>query len=450
MALKAKNSSATRVNSRPSLEIAASQSHAVLYYDESNQTTEIFVNGLPVFGFTIRKVDNEEQFINGALSGWYETLIVRIRGNHSKLLKLIAKITIDMRCPPVLLISDNSSMAHRLQAIKAGVKGFSLAPTDIIEVIEQLELIQFNHVDVESSIVIYEPNQTMADYYRAIVEVQGMTVRFTDDWTRLLDVIAEHRPDALILPTKLDKIEVADLVKVIRMDKTNDSLPLIAIHYGYPNPDRGNQLKILGVDDVIDAPISPTRFLETLLFRLTRFRRIRSGLSRDSLTGLLNHKMLIEQLHLEFSRAKRANRPMCYALADLDNFKQVNDNFGHGMGDKVLQFLSHLLRQRLRRTDYVGRYGGEEFGVILSATNEQNALKVMEEVREQFAKTIFENQKDKFSVTMSIGLVSSPYFDSVTDLAVAADKSLYEAKNRGRNCTVVGPVTGQSTLNRIS
>ncbi|MBR7784473.1 GGDEF domain-containing protein, partial [Undibacterium luofuense] len=126
--------------------------------------------------------------------------------------------------------------------------------------------------------------------------------------------------------------------------------------------------------------------VSSLSTRAERYRSLRALIMRDGLTGLLNHTAIKEQLEAEVLQAHRNGAPLALAMIDLDNFKKINDSYGHATGDQVLRTLARILRQRLRRTDIVGRYGGEEFAVIFPDTTASTARRVLDKVRQAFSK----------------------------------------------------------------
>jgi diguanylate cyclase (GGDEF)-like protein len=128
---------------------------------------------------------------------------------------------------------------------------------------------------------------------------------------------------------------------------------------------------------------------------------------------------------------------MAYAMIDLDHFKQVNDTHGHAAGDRVLRSLAHLLIKRLRHNDIVGRYGGEEFSVVLPGTTGTTAVKLLDELRADFAKVLHQTCDAEFSVTFSCGIAELPRFTTLGQISDAADKALYRAKHEGRNRTIL-------------
>ena len=167
---------------------------------------------------------------------------------------------------------------------------------------------------------------------------------------------------------------------------------------------------------------------------LGRQKRELLALSRtDSLTGLLNHGAWKDQLEVEFQRCKRQNRGGAIALIDIDHFKAINDTYGHVAGDIVLRQLSKVLKQNLRTTDVAGRYGGDEFCVILPDLALNSAAAAMDALRDRFATLGYE-QNPALKVSLSIGLAAfTPAHTDATLWLNDADQALYQAKATGRN-----------------
>jgi diguanylate cyclase (GGDEF)-like protein len=163
---------------------------------------------------------------------------------------------------------------------------------------------------------------------------------------------------------------------------------------------------------------------------------LRSFMTRDSLTGLFNHSVTKEYLELNVERALRSGENVCFAMIDLDHFKGVNDRYGHPAGDRVLVAMASLLRQRLRKSDVIGRLGGEEFAVILPGISMQEAVVLMDQLRRCFETICFPVEGGSFSSTFSCGLASLESHDNPEKLNLAADQAMYTAKKEGRNRVV--------------
>lgn len=188
-----------------------------------------------------------------------------------------------------------------------------------------------------------------------------------------------------------------------------------------------------GADEFITKPISDRQLVSSVRALCYRARTLAKLLSCDGLTGLLNHSHIKQALHHEYARMQRHNHNATVAILDLDHFKQVNDRYGHASGDQVIKALASLLQQRLRNTDHIGRYGGEEFVVILPHCNIVQALPMFNAVCRHFSQLSFISSNGTFNVTVSVGLSELNHFHSEEQALNAADDALYQQKKAGRN-----------------
>jgi diguanylate cyclase (GGDEF)-like protein/PAS domain S-box-containing protein len=157
--------------------------------------------------------------------------------------------------------------------------------------------------------------------------------------------------------------------------------------------------------------------------------------SSDSLTDLLNRRKIEMELDLEIKKSRRLNLPLSLIFCDLDYFKSVNDRFGHQVGDEVLKGVSKLLLGGLREYDRVGRYGGEEFLIMLPQTKAEIAVEIAERLRSSVEswRLIYQEQLWSFKTTISLGVAEMNPGESLESLIDRADKALYRAKQTGRN-----------------
>ena len=160
--------------------------------------------------------------------------------------------------------------------------------------------------------------------------------------------------------------------------------------------------------------------------------------TRDSLTGLFNRRALVERLMDEYHRTNRYNRSLAVVLFDLDRFKRVNDSYGHLTGDAVLKGFARLLTGMLRTTDVVGRYGGEEFLLVLPETGAGAARDLAERIRVACENTpVYGPHGEMVNVTVSGGVAELTPDEGVPELINRVDECLYDAKSRGRNQVVI-------------
>lgn len=168
--------------------------------------------------------------------------------------------------------------------------------------------------------------------------------------------------------------------------------------------------------------------------------QIRQLAIRDELTGLHNRRHVAELLHKEAHRRVRSGRPLTLALLDLDHFKRINDTYGHAQGDVVLRSFAACASAALRDTDTLGRWGGEEFIVMLPETDADTALAVLDRVRRRLEDVSFEAIAPALRVTFSAGVAAARPGECMEEVVARADAAMYAAKQAGRNCSVADGV----------
>ncbi len=166
-----------------------------------------------------------------------------------------------------------------------------------------------------------------------------------------------------------------------------------------------------------------------------RIRQSEAAARVDFLTRLANRRAFEQRLSEELERVRRYGGTFSLILMDIDEFKKVNDEFGHPAGDRVLKFIAAVLNEKVRATDFVSRYGGEEFAVLLPETPADRARVVAEKIRKTLQNSSLLHGKTKIKVTVSAGVGGvKPDGESLADLVARVDAALYQAKKKGRNC----------------
>jgi diguanylate cyclase (GGDEF)-like protein len=174
------------------------------------------------------------------------------------------------------------------------------------------------------------------------------------------------------------------------------------------------------------------------LERARLFQEVQSLALTDPLTTLQNRRSLFELGRVEFSRALRMNRPFCCMMLDVDHFKLINDNYGHPIGDRVLQELATRCKDSVRAVDLIGRYGGEELMILLPETERETALQVAERLRFSIEEASIKVSNGEVHVTVSVGVAAKDeYTPDLETLIARADQAMYIAKHKGRNCVAV-------------
>ncbi len=338
---------------------------------------------------------------------------------------------------PILLVTDSPSMETRLAAARAGLAAYLLKPVTFDELVDLLALFQPDRQPEPYRILVVEDSPTQARYISTVLERAGMNVTVVGNPMEVLRVLEARDVDLILTDMYMPDCTGYELASVIRQIPRHASIPIVYLS-GETKLERQLRAMSRGGDDFLTKPIEPDHLVQAISIRAERGRMLRGMMVTDGLTGLLNHTRLKEELEAEVARAQRRSSTVSFAMIDLDYFKGVNDTFGHAAGDRVLKTLAGLLRQRLRRTDSIGRYGGEEFGVILPDANVEEATKVLDRIRQRFADIRHAGPEGPFRVTFSAGVACYPDCSDATQLTMEADMALYAAKRAGRNAIRAG------------
>ena len=336
---------------------------------------------------------------------------------------------------PTIFVSSRTDFEARLEAVRAGGCAYFNKPLSIESLIDMMDELTAVERPQPFRVLVVDDSESQASFYANILMQAGMETQSVNDPMRVLDVIKEYTPELVLMDMYMPYCSGVELAAVIRQQSAYLALPIVFLS---AETDRNIQLEAmrLGGDDFLTKPIKSSELIASVSIRAERYRLISSRMSQDSLTGLLNHRRLMEDLHNEMARAKRHGDKISFAMLDIDHFKWVNDNHGHAVGDHVIKSLARLMKQRLRSTDIIGRYGGEEFAIILPQTSSEEAVPVIEEIRAHFAVLEHQVGEQSFTVTLSGGIATFPPMASAGELREAADQMLYQAKHNGRNQVV--------------
>jgi two-component system, cell cycle response regulator len=306
----------------------------------------------------------------------------------------------------------------------------------------------------QARILIVDDHDDNVELLRARLESWGYIAEDARDGIEALEKIEASPPDLVLLDVMMPRI---DGIEVARRVKANTALPFIPIIMQTALDSTESKVEGLeaGADDYITKPIDFPE-LKARLRSMLRIKRLQEELEErerelleanerlrymsqtDALTGLDNRRHLEERLGEMFEHAKRLSEPFSCVLCDLDRFKSVNDTYGHQVGDIVLKEFAKILKQEAREIDRVGRFGGEEFMLLLPGTVLDAAVTFAERVRKQVESHTFSYDGGTLQRTASFGVSGWPY-PMITDsdsFVRAADDALYVAKETGRNRVV--------------
>jgi diguanylate cyclase (GGDEF)-like protein len=334
--------------------------------------------------------------------------------------------------PPVVFVSSRPDFAARLQAVQAGGEAYFVKPVKALDLVDSLDgLIRGEEIE-PLRVLIVDDEPEVAAYHGIILEQAGMTIQMLQEPARILDVLGEFAPDLVLMDMYMPACSGRDLSRLIRQVPEFLSLPILFLSVETNKVKQVSALRV-GAEGFLTKPIQPEDLVSAVAIRAERMRTLRMLMVRDSLTGLFNHSFVLQFFEKTLAATRRAAGRMCFVMIDVDHFKRVNDGHGHAAGDRVLLGLARLLQQRLRHSDMVGRYGGEEFAVILGDVGTEEALRVIDDLRQDFAKISFPSDRGDFCCTFSAGIAGYPDRPSSEELLECADQALYRAKQAGRN-----------------
>lgn len=332
----------------------------------------------------------------------------------------------------LFFISVKDDFVTRANAVSVGSDGFFAKPVDIASLVDKLDTMAQKNTDKPTRVLILDDEQTVAEYHASILNAGGIETKCINDPVQVLDAMAEYQPDILLTDFYMPSFCGLDVAKVIRQMDEYLTIPIIYLSL---EGDLTIQSKAIGAgaEDFLCKPVDPNELLQKIKNKASRYKKMRDKIQHDSLTKLYNHITIIETLDKEIELARRHGHTLSFAMIDVDYFKKINDNYGHQAGDTVLKTLSRLLKQRVRSSDIVGRYGGEEFCIILPHTTQSDAIKLLDSIRMHFEQLRYFSAGNEYHSTFSCGICEWNENMNVLSVVNYADKAMYEAKRNGRN-----------------
>ncbi len=397
------------------------------------------IRQLEFFGFRASAFDSARELTEACALHKPETILMDVNfgGSQNAGITTIERLQERHDTPiPIIFMSDeDGTIQTRLRASRCGGEEFFYPAVDPGQLIEKIETYTHGNTVEPYRVLVLDDSRAQAKFMETVLKKAGMRAHIITDPMEIIHALDTFSPEIIILDMYMPGCTGMEIARVIRQQDRFHSVPII---YLSAEDDVSKQLHAmsLGGDDFLTKPIDPKHLIATLHNRGRRARSLLALMIRDSLTGLYNHTHTLYLLDQEIVRARQKGRPLCFAMIDIDYFKKVNDTFGHPIGDRVLRSLSMFLKQRLRKTDHIGRYGGEEFAIILPDTRPSDARNVLNEIRERFSELQQPAGDREFNVTFSCGVAGWNNEPSQT-LCERADRSLYASKAHGRNCVTL-------------
>lgn len=307
-------------------------------------------------------------------------------------------------------------------------------------------------METDSSILIVDDNTRNLKVLAEIIREKGWKVALAEDGKRALAIAEKRPPDLILMDVDMPGMDGYEVCSRLKSMEGLSSIPVIFISALTETDDKVRGFDAGGVD-YITKPFNREEILARvrthLYLKKTReeleqayqklklaYEEIEIAAKTDSLTQLSNRRDIFEKLFNEKKAVENGCETFSIILADIDDFKAINDNYGHDCGDVVLQEVSRVIRSRLRQQDTAARWGGEEFLVLLTETRYKEAFRMAEQIHRALSEKTFSIREHHISVTMTMGVSEYHLSQSVDDCIRIADQTMYQGKQSGKNRVV--------------
>ncbi|WP_299078246.1 diguanylate cyclase [uncultured Paraglaciecola sp.] len=403
--------------------------------DYNKTTLSVNAKFLAEFGFIIDQFDSIEQLdqVFDQKANSYSLVLIdtdNIPNNKQQIFTFAAKM--NTLNNDVFILSSSNTFEDRVAAVRAKVNEYLLKPVNITTLVSKIRKNFKIDLIRPYRILLLDDQTIVGNFYKTLLEDTHVEVLAISQPETIMVELESFHPDVFMLDMHMPNISGIEVARLLRQQAKYDYVPIIFLT---SDDNINTKLEVLecGADDVILKNTPPKIIVQQVDSRIQRGQEIRYLASRDSLTGVLNHGQIMESAFHALRLASRQHKPTVVVMIDLDHFKAVNDEYGHVGGDKVLISLGQLLLQSVRDTDYVGRYGGEEFMVVFSDADPNVIESKMNNILTSFLHINFTIAKQSFNCSFSAGLASSTHHKKLSELISAADSALYKAKHGGRS-----------------
>ncbi|MBU2179673.1 MAG: diguanylate cyclase [Gammaproteobacteria bacterium] len=419
----------------PEVKKVSEKNTTIIYLlEDEGDTARHLCLTLATFGYQIEWFQKLQQLEAALQQQKPDALIVDIElpGETESGLNFINRLQQDGEQLPLFVLTSHDDFDHYLQAVRSGALGYFVKPLNASALEARLQRLLATRQRDAFRVLIVDDDQLLAQHYALVLENAGLRAEIMNDPAEIFSGLRKFHPDVILLDVNMPQCTGPELAQLIRLQDEWLGVPII---YLSSETDSERQLEVLikAGDDFLTKPISDNALIVAIYARAKRARQLSEVMTKDSLTGLLQHAHIKERLASELVRSLRHQQPVSVVMLDIDHFKKVNDNYGHLTGDQVITSLANLLKQQLRKTDMIGRYGGEEFLLVLPECQIEKAMQIVQKLRESFATLPFNFDGKPFHCTFSAGIASGLGAEFADQVIEQADQALYQAKTAGRN-----------------
>ena len=288
----------------------------------------------------------------------------------------------------------------------------------------------------DKTIMIVDDSHTYRTSIRIILEKMNLNVIEAQSGEKALEILKDKKVEVpiVILDYEMPNMNGLDLTIKIRELYDKNNLGIIAIS-NHEDKDLIDDFLTFGANDFLDKSFSSSELIAKInsnLELINLFTQITDMANKDFMTGAYNRRYFFDSGNAIFLKAKRKEDSLAVAMLDIDKFKNINDTYGHDVGDIAIKEVKRILDKHLRSSDLMARFGGEEFCILLEDINEEDTKKMFDRIRQEFEDNVMDANGIKITYTVSFGIAYG-IFDSLEDMVKVSDEALYHSKENGRN-----------------
>lgn len=426
---------------------AGSDSPVIAVVERDSILGDYLAHQLESFGFQVSSYQDPQAFIQDE-KGNTDLLLLDHRAGACETITTSTdhwkSLLTEVECP-VIFMGGHEDFFVRLEAVRAGAEGYFVKPLNIPKVAAKITRSVRKRRQGAERILIVDDDPELLEHLDTVLTHAGMVVETLKEPSLLLDTTSEFQPELVLMDLIMPGAAGDELAAMLRQFEKWNNLPILYLTQEQSQQERTRAL-MRGGDDFISKPVSDEYLIKTCRNRVRRQRDMLQAIALDGLTGLLRHANIKDALETELRGANRSGNPLSVVMLDIDHFKQVNDTYGHALGDIVISTVGTLLSQHFRRSDRLGRYGGEEFVAVLPNCDAETAQNLVNKLREAFGEISFVDREANFSCTLSAGIADTLSFPNRMgeQLLEQADAALYRSKQAGRNCVCVASSSSEA------
>lgn len=399
------------------------------------QLSEELVAQLSAFGHQIREFPDYDSCLKALELECPAVLFSAINLDGQSLFKqrlLLERLSQQGGRLMVFATEDNFEL--RIKAAQLRAEAFFVSSIDVPNMIATLSELVEQANGYHGRVFIVDDDRLLAEHYALVLNSVGVETRIMQNVRNIVHELLSFQPDLVLMDIYMPDYSGTELAGVLRQYQSLKRLPIVFLS---SEANKFLQIKAMaqGADDFLTKPIADAELAQAIKVRLRRSLQIRQLIEKDGLTALIKHSAIKEVAALELERAERSGKPLSIVMLDIDFFKLVNDRYGHATGDIVITALATMLRKRIRKTDRAGRYGGEEFMLVLPDCSSEQARQLTAQILQAFRQLQFSAADQLFQCSFSAGVASTSdsSYGNADLLIAAADSALYQAKQAGRD-----------------